>query len=181
MRSKVFVAALFFLSCTRAGDDGGGVDAGAFDKGALLRSLGECALSTYREYHAAAVELDGASRRAESEGTPAARDAARDAWKKAIDAWQRAEIFKLGPAALHAIPGGKDMRDAIYAWPLVNRCTIEEQIVSQAYDAALGDALVSSRGLGAAEYLLFYDGVDNACPPTSAINAAGQWAALGAP
>ncbi|MBX3192991.1 MAG: hypothetical protein KF819_38760, partial [Labilithrix sp.] len=42
-------------------------------------------------------------------------------------------------------------------------------------------ALVSSRGLGAAEYLLFYDGVDNACPPTSAINAAGQWAALGAP
>ena len=36
-------------------------------------------------------------------------------------------------------------------------------------------------GLAAAEYLLFYDGADNACTPTASINAGGTWAALGAP
>lgn len=177
-------------SCKRGGDDGGstssstsagGPDAGSFDKAALLRSFGECALSGYREFQAAAVELDASARRSEAEGTPDARDAARESWKKAIDAWQRMEVFTFGPAAMTGTPGGQDLRDPIYAWPLVNRCLIEQQMVDQTYaKPELATALVNTRGLGAAEYLLFYEPADNACAATASINTSGSWNALGA-
>src|SRR5690606_34565027 len=40
-------------------------------------------------------------------------------------------------------------------------------------------ALVNTRGLAAAEYLLFYAGSDNACSSSASINSQGTWAALG--
>lgn len=177
-------------SCKRGGDDGGssssgtasgGVDAGGFDKAALLRSFGECALSGYREFQTAAVELDASARRSEAEGTPAARDAARESWRKTIDAWERMEVFTFGPAAMTGTPGGQDLRDPIYAWPLVNRCLIEQQLVDLTYTKPeLATALVNTRGLGAAEYLIFYEPADNACAPTASLNTSGSWNALGA-
>ena len=182
MRGRRFLAfvvtiALVLAACKRGGDDGsassaGGVDAGGFDKNALLRAFGECALATYRDVRTGAIALDAAARRADTEGTPAARDAAREAWKKTIDAWERAELFGFGPAATSPAPGARDMRDPIYAWPLVNRCLIETQLLDKTYERPeLATALVNTRGLGAAEYLLFYDGADNACPPTSSMNS----------
>jgi hypothetical protein len=75
------------------------------------------------------------------------------------------------------------MRDPIYAWPLVSRCQIEQTIADKVYEvpdfATL--SLVSTRSLAALEYLLLYEGVDNACPATDRINAQGIWAGLGAP
>ena len=103
------------------------------------------------------------------------------AWQKAIDVWQQAEVFQFGPAGPSTTPGGQSLRDQIYSWPLVSRCLVEQNIVSKVYaNADFGtSSLVNMRGLAAAEYLLFYDGTDNACSPATAINASGQWAALG--
>lgn len=183
----VLAAAALVSSCSRKKDDAGssgaspgGIDAGSFDKAALLRSFGECALGGYREFQAAAVELQTATGRASTDGSPAALEAAREAWKKAIDAWQRAEIFGFGPAATTSAPGGMDLRDPIYAWPLVNRCVTEQQLVEQTYaQPAFASALITTRGLGAAEYLLFHGPTDNACAPAVSINSTGSWAALG--
>ncbi len=173
------------VACKRAGGDdtsssSGGVDAGGFDKSALLRAFGQCASDTFGEFAAAAAALDASAKRAESEGTPAARDGARDAWKKAMDVWQRAEQFGFGPTAMSSMPGGQELRDPIYSWPLVSRCLIEQQLVDKTYERPeIATALITTRGLGATEYLLFYDGTDNACLPTDSINKNGTWAALG--
>jgi uncharacterized iron-regulated protein len=161
---------------------GDGPKAGSFDKPALLRAFGECALGTYRDFQQTLPALDAATKRFEAEGTPDAREAARAAWKTAIDAWQRAELFTLGPAGpsgTSGTPGGQDLRDPIYAWPLLSRCLVDQQIVSQEYDKpSFASALVSTRSLAAVEYLLFYDGPDNGCPPEAAINAQGSWKAI---
>lgn len=191
MRRTLFALVLtsfvVLVSCKRGGGDegasssSGGVDAGGFDKSALLRAFGQCAFETFRDFRAAAVELDAATQQASADGTPASRDAAREAWKKAIDAWERGELMGFGPTAATGSPGGRDLRDPIYAWPLVNRCLIEQQLVDKTYERPeLATALVNTRGLGAAEYLLFYDGTDNACSATAGINTNGTWAALGA-
>lgn len=183
----VFTALLVLVSCKRGSDEAssgsaGGADAGTFDKSTLLRAFGQCAFDTFRDFRTAAVDLDAATQKAATDGTPASQEAAREAWKKAIDAWQRGELMGFGPTALAGAPGGKGLREPIYAWPLVNRCLIEQQLVDKTYERPeLATALVNTRGLAAAEYLLFYEGADNACTATAGINASGSWAALGAP
>ena len=182
----VLAGALALAACKRGGDSGASgttadVDAGSFDKNSLLAAFGQCALGTYKDFNAAAVELDASAKRADIEATPAARDAARASWKKAIDAWQRAELFQLGPLAASSMPGGRDLRDPIYAWPLISRCLIEQQLVEKTYEKPdLATALVNTRGLAASEYLLFYEGTDNACAPNASINGTGTWAAIAA-
>lgn len=171
---------IVLASCKRGGDEPAPAGVVSLDKAAVLKAWGQCALDGYKEFGAATAELDAAARRAESEGTPVARDAAREAWKKAIDAWQRSELFGFGPLATTSSPGGKELRDPIYAWPLVNRCLIEQQIVDKTYDKPeFATALVNARGLAVAEYALFYEGTDNACTPTTSINSTGTWNALG--
>jgi predicted lipoprotein len=193
-RAAVFAAlslVAIALSCRdRSGDDGRGgtsssssggePNAGSFDKAALLRAFGECAFGTYKEAAAAAVELDAATKAAETD--PTKRTAAQDAWKKVIGIWQRAELFQFGPAAMTGSPGARDLRDPIYSWPVTSRCQIEQSLADKVYEVAdfASLSLVSTRSLAALEYLLFYDGADNACAPADAINAGGQWAALGA-
>ena len=178
------VAALVFACSRKGAEDAPGTsegpDAGTFDKQQLLRAFADCALGSYRDFSAAATELQTAAQRASDEGTPEARNAARDAWKKAVDIWERAEVLQYGPAAMLG-PGALDMRDGIYAWPLVGRCPIETQLVDKTYaDPLFPAALSSTRGLGAMEYLLFYEGTDNACAANVKINTDGTWAALGA-
>lgn len=141
--------------------------------------MGECAFGTYKEAAAAAVELDAAVKAAESD--PTKRVAAQEAWKKTVGVLQRAELFQFGPAAMTGAPGARDMRDPIYAWPVTSRCQIEQALADKTYEVAdfASLSLVSTRSIAALEYLLFYDGVDNACAPADAINAQGKWAALG--
>ncbi|MFP2910503.1 imelysin family protein [Pyxidicoccus sp. 3LFB2] len=96
-----------------------------------------------------------------------------------MDRWQVLEVMQIGPAAPRNMPGGAELRDNIYSWPLVSRCAVEEQIVNKSYEtASFPTSLVSRRGLAALEYLLFYEGADTACPATSAIVSQGTWAAL---
>ena len=169
------------ISCKRADDTKAeGPNAGGFDKNALLKAMGQCTLDTYKEMAAAASALDAEAKRAKSD--PAALPAARESWRKAMAVWERAELFTYGPAGVsggNGTPGGKDLRDPIYSWPLFSRCLVDEAIVSQKYATAeLASGLVSTRSLAALEYLLFYDGAENGCPAENAINAQGTWKAI---
>ena len=174
------------------GGDGGTTDTGGsggkgadpttpFSKAALLAAIADCAMDRYREFEDLAVKLDQKAQGATSStGAPDFTEL-RQAWLAAIDKWQEVELFRFGPMARSVDPGGQDLRDQIYGWPLFNRCGIEERMVSQAFGGAdLAAALINVRGLGALEYTTFYGGTDNACSQFSIINANGSWAALGA-
>jgi predicted lipoprotein len=152
------------------------------DKQAVLEAVATCAVELYDEVAARTAALAEATDAAAASGTADDRDAARDAWRAAIDAWQQAELVRVGPAGPATLPEGRNLRDEIYSWPHVSRCLVEQTIVSRAYaDEGFGaSSLVNVRGLAAAEYLLFYDGTDNGCSASSGINSTGSWAALGA-
>jgi predicted lipoprotein len=159
--------------------DGGGIvidgDAGT------KPTIADCAMSRYQKFQTAAETLKTKTAAFAADRSEANRTAAQDAWKEAIAAWQEAELFRFGPAARSGDPGAQDLRDQIYGWPPTNRCKIDEQTVSKAYSqGTFSTSLVSARGLGAIEYLLFYSGSDNGCGSTSTINANGTWAALNA-
>ncbi len=148
-------------------------------KAVLLNAIAACKLDMLASFRHSAEAFETAAGAAKSDQT--ARNAARLAWAQSIDAWQQLELFQFGPAGSSNTPGGLSLRDHIYSWPLVSRCLVEQNIVSKAYtNAEFGSAsLVNMRGLAAAEYLLFYDGTDNACSASTSINATGEWAALG--
>jgi sterol desaturase/sphingolipid hydroxylase (fatty acid hydroxylase superfamily)/predicted lipoprotein len=155
----------------------GGCVSRRIDRAALLRSLGECTLSGYRSFEQAAAQLAMATATAATD--PTALPAAQEAWRQAIALWQQAELTQYGPASPPPAAGAQNLRNAIYSWPEVDRCLIEQQLVSRIYQGAgFAATPVSARGLGALEYLLFYTGTDNACAPTANINVDGTWAAL---
>ena len=152
-----------------------------FSKAALLAAIADCAVSRYGEFREVAVALDAAARAAASSGDEVDVARLRDAWIAAMARWQEVELFRFGPMARSGDPGGKDIRDQIYGWPLVNRCGIEERIASRGYEAPdFGASLINVRGLAAFEYAAFYEPSDNACSQFSTINAHGTWATLGA-
>ncbi|MCP3100078.1 imelysin family protein [Myxococcus sp. K15C18031901] len=145
----------------------------------LLRATGACVEKTAREFLTTATALADATRQYAAEPTSARQTQARDAFHAAMDVWQRAEVMQVGPAAPRSLPGGAELRDNIYSWPLVSRCAVEEQVVAKGYEApGFPTSLVSRRGLYAVEYLLFHEGEDTACQATSPIVAQGTWAAL---
>lgn len=148
----------------------------------VLAAVGTCAADLYKQAAAAAVELDAAALAANASPGAETRAAAREAWARAIGLWQQAEIYRIGPAGPVTLPGGQGLRDLVYSWPLTSRCLVEQTLVSRSYEAPTfaQTALINVRGLYAAEYLLFYEGMDNACSATSSINSSGSWAALGA-
>ncbi len=161
-------------SRTRAPDAGGTeVDAPGFDQGALLGAFGECALSTYRAFQTSAAKLATATDGGD-------REAALAAWTEAIDVFQQAELMQFGPLAPTSAPGGKALREPIYAWPLVSRCQIDQALASKEYETPgfTTAALVNVKGLGALEYLVAYTGEDNGCAPTSTLNTSGAWTAI---
>jgi predicted lipoprotein len=164
------------------GTGGTGADPTApFTKAALLAAIADCAVERYNAFNEAAVFLDGKARTAAASAAPVDIISLREAWVAAMTQWEETELFRFGPMARAVDPGGKDIRDQIYGWPLFNRCGIEERIVSRGYEASdFGATLINVRGLAAFEYAAFYEGTDNACTQFSSINAQGTWAALGA-
>lgn len=160
-------------------DAGNGPDATAASRQALLVATSVCVQQTAREFLTSAQALETAAAAWAAEPEATTRDAARTAFQDAMDRWQVAEVMQVGPAAPTGAPGGAELRDNIYSWPLVSRCAVEEQLVSRGYESAtFSNTLVSRRGLAALEYLLFYEGSDTACQSTSPIVAQGTWAAL---
>ncbi|QSQ14364.1 imelysin family protein [Myxococcus landrumensis] len=148
---------------------------------ALLKATGACVEKTARQFQTVSVALSEAVSRYASQPDAANQAQARAAFHEAMDVWQVAEVMQVGPAAPRSAAGGAEIRDNVYSWPLVSRCTVEEQIVSKSYEAeSFATSLVSRRGLYALEYLLFHEDASTACQGTSPIVAQGTWAALSA-
>lgn len=158
----------------------------AFSRRELLASVADCAFLHYCDFAASVEPLVAATATlATDPGNDSNRALAQAAFRTAVASWQRAEAFRFGPAARSSEPAGRDLRDAIYAWPLRSECKVDEQLVSRAYAspefAGLDFRLspLTGRSLTAVEYLLFNAGPSNACSAFSEINASGSWAALG--
>jgi uncharacterized protein len=151
-----------------------------FTKANLLSAIGTCALEGYREFVTFAKVLDDATQSFAASPDAAHVAVAREAWVAAMASWQRQEPFRFGPAAKVAEPGGQDLREAIYAFPLANYCKVDQQVVDGSYSAdAFASSLPSARGLSTLEYLLFNESAGNACYSSLAINSTGAWNALG--
>lgn len=153
-----------------------------FDKSTVLEAFADCALSVYTEAQSQTNALAQAvTAWVATPDDAGARDAARTAYLTTMDSWQIAEVFQFGPLGMNSSPGGEELRDPVYSWPLFSRCTMEGYLVSQRYaqDGFANTAAVNTRGLLALEYLLFYEGTENACPAGSPLNTEGTWAALG--
>jgi predicted lipoprotein len=145
----------------------------------LLTAVAACAQGLTVQFEDRARTLDDKTRVHASSPTDGNRDAVRQAWRDAMATWQELEVFGVGPTAPSSEPGGRNLRDAIYAWPLFARCQTEEAIVSKVYGGPGFDAaLISVRTLSALEFLAFFDGDGNACGTFSPINAQGTWSAM---
>jgi predicted lipoprotein len=156
---------------------------GEFDKRALLVASADCVVAQLADFQTAATALRVAAEAHAAD--PVKRPALEDAWKAAMASWEIAELYQVGPAALSTSePGGKDLRDQIYAWPLTSPCKVDEQLVAKTYEqASFATSAISGRGLGAIEYLVFYTGTANACTSFSPINTGGDaspWSLLSA-
>ncbi len=169
----------FYVSTTSSSSSGGADGGPPMEaRDATLAAVAACAAELHDAFQGASATLMTSAKAAQND--PSANAEARAAWEEAMDTWQKAELFQIGPTAPSSSPGGLDKRDAIYSWPLVSRCLVEQVIVSKAYQdpGFAKTALINTKGLAAAEYLLFYEGADNDCMPNAAINATGAWDAI---
>lgn len=156
-------------------------DGGVLRRSDVLESLGRCVLATATEFDTNAAALERATAAHEQAPSEVTRAAARAAWVQAMDAWEKMEVMQVGPAAAKGTPGGRALRDEIYAWPLLNRCQVDVGVVEQAWSKPeFAGSLVTSRTLFSLEYLLFNEGLDNGCAAEANINASGSWKALSA-
>ncbi len=189
---SLFVGLCSVLALTGCGDDdAGGSDAAPDttdiqgDRRAVVASIAENAiLPAMQDFARAAAGLATAAETFSDTPTDdAARGAVQMRWVAANRAWQRVEMMQVGPAGrLDLTMAGEDRRDAIYSWPTVNRCRVDQELVEQAYldPAAFASEAPNVRGLDALEYLLFRDNVfaeatQNSCSDMSRINTDGLW------
>jgi len=148
---------------------------------AFLEAAGACVAAQVDVAHTRIVALRDATAQLASSPTDANQTAAREAWLLAADAVQVLEPMQFGPGARSGNPGGEDLRDEIYSWPLTSRCVVEGGLVNKTYETpAFDETLVTARGLDALEYLLFSTSPDNGCNATNVINTSGSWAAIDA-
>lgn len=149
---------------------------------ATLTHLAQVVADTLVAFEARTDALVEAAAAWESGGEPE-RAAVQEAWAQAIAVWQRLELMEVGPAGVMGdVVGGEDLGDEVYSWPVVNPCRVDQETLEGAYVDALtfdADEAINVKGLDALEYLVFNTSPDNACNPSSAINANGAWAAAG--
>jgi predicted lipoprotein len=129
----------------------------------------------------AAAGVLAAELRAPTEAAAVKLAAAREAFGRAMAAWQEVEAMQFGPAgAPGKFTDGLGLREEIDSWPTVNFCRVDQELVARNYPNVnfFATALVNVYGLDALEYLLFRDDAANACPPQVTINSSGAWAAL---
>lgn len=192
LRSAVaaaLVAAATFAACTDPRDrtpTNGSASSGAIPASPVTRqalsALAACATSRTASFVPDAEALAGAvDAWAAVPSDATLRAKAKEAWLSAMFRWQTLEPWQFGPGAMSSLPGGRELRDPIYSWPIGGRCLIEQTIVSKAYaNPDFSSGLVSTRTLLALEYLLFEEGATNGCAPEATINTSGAWAGLSA-
>ncbi|MFN3200911.1 MAG: imelysin family protein [Bradymonadia bacterium] len=171
-----------------SGNGGEGGSAGGTDglaRQAMLADIGaNVIVPTYTEFLEKAQALAEATEALEAAGgdDAAALEAAQLAFNDAMDVWQRAELFSVGPAGADGVrAGGLNLRDEIYSWPTTNPCRVDQELVDNEFagEGFFEGALINVYGLDAIEYVLFRADTENACPAPVPINSEGGWAALG--
>lgn len=173
------------VGCPPAGD---GPEPVGFDRTAMLENLADnVIIATYDDFERAMATLSSDTATYADAATvgpaPAAKAAAQASFRAALSVWERGEVMQVGPAAPSYRPGGRDLRDEIYSWyDQVNPCAVDQQIVADEFEdeGFFSRKLTPVKGLDALEYVLFYDGADNACAAPATINTSGSWAALSA-
>jgi predicted lipoprotein len=176
---RTLTMALLLGACTQATTPPAPSD--GFDRKALLTSVGDLVVGRIAVFEGRAQALQTATVALSAAATPANRDAARDAWKAAMLAWQVLEPMAFGPAGLATdYTSGQGLRDELYSWPTVNPCRVDQVLAAKGYEAPSFPTheLVTAYGLGALEYLLFREDAANACAPQATVNTDGTWAAL---
>ncbi|MFT4627589.1 MAG: putative lipoprotein [Myxococcota bacterium] len=178
MGGRAMLIGLLLTGCIQRGGDSDRVPTEVKD---VLAGVGPAVVQpALARFAATTPALESAL--AEWTGAEATRAPAQAAWRAAMRAWQEVEAHQLGPTAssLTAV-GGADLRDAVYSWPTVNPCRVDQETVAGGWDSAsyFTGSLVNVTGLDALEHLLFIDGTANVCPSQVAINADGTWDALG--
>lgn len=188
-RSWLLVAAIALIAVTlRASgcseptpvpDPLDGFDLAAFFAGVADDQIG----AAYADFVLAADQLEAdtiALRDAVAGGTdaPADWDAAGARWAEAFAVWQGAEVLLIGAVADPPRPGGEALRDAIYSWPTVNDCLIDQGLVDERYGDAdfFTTSLVNAYGLDALEWLLLGPRTETRCP--SQVVDPTTWTAL---
>lgn len=151
--------------------------AGTFTKAALLDAASRCAAWHACGFQNAATALRASVRDHVAAPTDTAKtEAARNAWRTAMDEQSKMEIFQFGPAGSKSVDRyhGRGLRTFVHPWPDLNRCQVETQITTRTYAQGWDFVLPSGRGLFALEYGLFFTGEGTACQPNS--TAAKTWA-----
>lgn len=141
-----------------------------FTKKRLLESAGACSAYSACVFSSAAFELGRQVTRYADSPSDARLEAARAAWLDAALVWSETAPSQFGPIASTASDRyhGRGIGSFIHAWPALNRCEIEKQVATRAYEEqGFQRILPSARGLAALEYLLFYEGDDTVCASNS--------------
>jgi predicted lipoprotein len=150
-----------------------------FSRRAWLASVAQCTRRQYCEFSVYQRDLAAKVQAHMTAQSEASRTAAQRAWVAANARWQRAELFRFGPAAARMEPGGQNLRAQIYSFPSFDRCLVDEQTVRRSYaERAFSQSAEGGRGLAALEYLLFFELPENGCSPIATINDSKQWQAL---
>lgn len=154
--------------------------AAPFTKQALLGAAADCAAWHACTFLNAATTLRTSVRDHAAAPSSEKKTAAQAAWRTAMNEWSKLDLFQFGPLASTVDDQyhGRGLRTFIHSWPDLNRCQVETQVVTKAYEQGWDLVFPSSRGLYAVEYLLHYPGSDTACLAGS---STGQtWAAQSA-
>ena len=149
-----------------------------FSRADLLTAFGDCIVSEIDRFEAKSAIFAQLANEAAANPTDAQISSAQNAWRETIGVWQQLEMMQVGPAGRRTVPGGKDLRKAIYPYPYNDRCEIDRNLTSESYATDLAELPLETKGLWAAEYLLFNTEEINACESTDDINANGSWDAL---
>lgn len=183
MQYSLLVSALALVVPATACGGGGTTRADAFDttfdRNALLANLATNVLLPIQanvEAKAAPVPaaLSTYCAALDSGTVGGTLDAARAAWRDAVDAWERAEALRVGPSEMNSFA----LRDRIYAWPSLAPCDIDRDIIAHWNDPAsydLSTKLGRQRSLATIEFLLFPPNNEHNCPTEPA-----GWTALAA-
>ena len=152
---------------------------GEFSKNLLLKSAGACSTHQACLFSSAAFELGRQVTRYADDPSTNHLEAARSAWISAAEVWSETTPSQYGPIAGVAADQyhGRGIGAFIHAWPSMNRCEVEKQVISRNYETlGFGGVIPSARGLSALEYLLFYEGTDTVCSANS--STAKTWTTL---
>lgn len=179
MQHSLLVSALAMTACSGGGTTRADAFDTTFDRNALLANLAtNVLLPIQANVEAKAAPLPAAlatyCAALDSGTVGGSLDAARAVWRDAVDAWERADALRVGPAEMT----NGALRDRIYAWPSLAPCDIDRDVVAHWNDPAsydLSTKLGRQRSLTTIELLLFPPNNDHNC----AVEPTG-WTALGA-